>query len=73
MLVCPEGSGAGQAVVATEQRGGSREGCFAPWIHRDYATSLQCPECCCQPRVGMASLLCGRKPFVGSRAIFFGV
>lgn len=73
VLLCPEGPGTGQAVVATEQRVGSREGRFSPWVHHDCTTPLQCPERCCQPCVGVASHLCGRKPFVGSRAISFGV
>lgn len=73
-LVCPDSPGKRQSVVATEQRVSSRvAGTWrhAPHIHHACPRSLQCsPERCYQPSVGVASLLHGRKPFVGSGATY---
>lgn len=73
-LVCPDSPGKRQSVVATEQSVGSRAGgtwCRAPRIRHACLRALQCsPESRCQPCVGVASLLHGRKPFVGSRATY---
>ena len=72
--VCPDGPGKRQSVVATEQRVRGRAGgtwCRAPRIRHACPRSLQCsPECRCQPRVAVASLPHGRKPFLGSRATY---